>query len=120
MKVIDYVARESETYKTKVMKLEKERKNIKTQEQKEEKKRLDMENQKRLEKESEARMMREVKKIGRPDMNRSEKPKVKQLEVKKIEDEETLDQKLYLGIDLKNLPEEPPKDNNQSSIMNKT
>jgi len=38
-----------------------------------------------------ARMNRQVKKIGKVDMERSEKPKVKQQEVRKIEDEETLD-----------------------------
>jgi len=36
-------------------------------------------------------MNRQVKKIGKDDKVRSEKPKVKQKQVRKIEDEETLD-----------------------------
>jgi len=38
-----------------------------------------------------ARMNRQVKKTGKVDMERSEKPRIKQETVRKIEDEETLD-----------------------------
>ena len=51
------------------------------------------------------RMNKKVKKIGKLQMGRSEKPKVKQ-EVKKKEiDADTADQLQYLGLDLKALDE---------------
>ena len=51
-------------------------------------------------------MARQVKKIGKQDMYRSQKPKVKQETVKKVIDEETQDQIMYLGADLKSLAEQ--------------
>jgi len=39
------------------------------------------------------------------DMQRSKKPKVKQEKVKKIIDDDTQDQLMYLGTDLKTLAE---------------
>ena len=52
------------------------------------------------------RMNRKVKKVGKQDMYRSQKPKVKQEVKKKVIDEETQDQILYLGGDLKTLAEQ--------------
>lgn len=45
------------------------------------------------------------KKFGKPSTSRSEKPKLKKKEVKKVIDEETLDQIMYLGLELKALPD---------------
>ena len=42
-----------------------------------------------------------VKKFGKPSTTRSAKPKIKQKTVKKVIDEDTLDQLEYLGLELK-------------------
>lgn len=46
-----------------------------------------------------------VKKFGKPTTTRSAKPKIKQKTVKKVIDEETMDQMTYLGLELKDLAE---------------
>jgi hypothetical protein len=45
------------------------------------------------------------KKFGKPSTSRSEKPRLKKKEVKKVIDEDTLDQLTYLGLDLKAIPD---------------
>ena len=52
-----------------------------------------------------SRMENQKQHFGKMDMQRSKKPKVKQLVVKKIIDEDTMDQITYLGNDLKSLAE---------------
>ena len=44
-----------------------------------------------------------VKKVGKMDMSRSQRPRVKMEEKKEVESEETLDQRRYLGGDLQTL-----------------
>ena len=112
MKLIKYIHDENDHYSREVQKQEHKRKDYKTEEQKKERERQDRENQEKLQREMIARMNRQVKKIGKVDMERSEKPKVKQQEVRKIEDEETLDQRMYLGLDLKSLAEEAEANKN--------
>ena len=51
------------------------------------------------------RMHAKGKKVGKQEMFRSKKPDVKQEMVKKVIDEDTQDQRNYLGIDLKSLEE---------------
>lgn len=51
-------------------------------------------------------MARQVKKIGKQDMYRSEKPKIKEKKKKETIDEESQDQKMYLGNSLKELAEQ--------------
>lgn len=46
-----------------------------------------------------------VKKFGKPATSRSAKPKIKQKIVKKEMDEETRDQLMYLGLELKDVPD---------------
>ena len=46
-----------------------------------------------------------VKKFGKPVTARSDKPKIKQKKVKTVVDEDTLDQRLYLGLELKDVQE---------------
>ena len=54
----------------------------------------------------EAKEKLSVKKFGKPSTSRSAKPKIKQKTVKKVVDEETQDQLTYLGLELKDVPDE--------------
>mmetsp|Transcript_34670 Transcript_34670/g.53103 ORF Transcript_34670/g.53103 Transcript_34670/m.53103 type:complete len:132 (-) Transcript_34670:106-501(-) len=91
MKLIQYIQDDNDVFAKEVQKQEHRRKDNKTEEQKKERERQDRENQEKLQREMKARMNRQVKKTGKMDMERSEKPRVKQKQVRKIEDEETLD-----------------------------
>ena len=53
-----------------------------------------------------ARMNRVVKKIGKKDMQRSEKVKIKNDVVKVQIDQDTLDQLYYLGLNLSDLEQQ--------------
>lgn len=55
--------------------------------------------------EMKARMNRVVKKIGKKDMHRSVKPQLTEKKVVKQVDEETQLQLYYLGLNLKELPD---------------
>ena len=46
-----------------------------------------------------------VKKFGKPNTTRSAKPKIKQKVVKKVLDQETIDQLTYLEMELKDFPD---------------
>lgn len=56
-----------------------------------------------------------VKKFGKPNTSRSAKPKIKQKTVKKVIDEETLDQLMYLGLELKTMEEQANANNAEAN-----
>ena len=99
------------SWNAKVHKEEKERKTKRFEDQKKERENLEREKKLKVQQKLELRMKDKVKRVGKMEMTRSQKPKVKQEKVQKVIDQETQDQRLYLGTDLKTMEAELENNN---------
>ena len=90
-------------FKDIVIALERERKELKQKESKNAKEEKEREETAKNQQMMKERMNKKVKKIGKMKMTRSEKPQLEKKEVVKEIDEDTADQMLYLGYDLKTM-----------------
>ena len=103
MRIIQQVQEKSPDYERMVRDAEKKRKDAKTTQQKKDREEREKAEKYRLQEEMRTRMTRVVKKIGKLDMVRSEKPKQRQVVKKKKIPEEQQDQLNYLGVRLDEL-----------------
>ena len=111
MKMINIIAldengNKNEKFASKMNQAEKKRKEYKQDVQKREKEEITRAENQRAQEQMKARMNKVVKKIGKANQVRSEKPAMKKTKVIKEKDPDTVDQENYLGIDLKKLEQD--------------